>query len=87
MYIYSGYVTASEYYVSATLNGEYCPSTDLPCHNLSYYTADYEFFFTNDTIYYFLQGTHTLKGTLVISGISNITLQGQGPIEHVTEQH
>ena len=81
LYIYSGYVTASKYYVSATPNGEYCPTTDLPCHDLSYYIADYKFFFTNDTIFSFLQGTHILKGTLVISGISNITLQGQGDIE------
>ena len=82
IYIYSAYVTASEYYVSAAPNGEHCPSTDLPCQNLSYYTADSEVFFTNDTIFYFLQGTHTLKGTLVIIGVSNITLQGQGHIEH-----
>ena len=81
LYIYSGYVTASEYYVSAASDEERYPSTDLPCHNLSYYTADYEFFFTNDTIFYFLQGTHILKGTLIISGVSNITLQGQGDIE------
>ena len=81
LYIYSGYVTASEYYVSATPNGESCPSTDLPCHNLSYYIADYPSYFTDDTIFYFLEGTHTLQGTLEISGVSNITLQGLGHIE------
>ena len=83
LYIYSGYVTASEYYVSAAPNGEDCPSTstDLPCHNLSYYTADYTSYFTDDAIFYFLEGTHTLQGTLEISGVSNITLQGLGHIE------
>ena len=80
-YIYSGYVTASEYYVSADPNGVPCPRTDLPCHNLSYYTADYISYFTDDTIFYFLEGTHILQGTLEISGVSNITLQGQGHIE------
>ena len=82
LYIYSGYVTASEYYVSATPNGEDCPSGDLPCHKLSYYIANYSSYFTDDAIFYFLEGTHTLQGILNISNVSNITLQGMGHIEH-----
>ena len=81
LYIYSGYVTASEYYVSAAFNGESCLYTELPCHDLSYYTAGYASYFTDDTIFYFLEGTHTLQGTLEIVGVSNITLQGLGHIE------
>ena len=81
LYIYSGYVTASEYYVSATPNGVPCPTTDRPCHNLSHYVADYSSYFTDDTIFYFLEGTHTLQGILEITNISNITLQGLGHIE------
>ena len=81
LYIYSGYVTASEYYVSAAPNGVPCPNTHLPCHKLSYYTDDYTSYFTNDTIFYFLEGTHILQGTLEISHVSNITLQGLGHIE------
>ena len=81
LYIYSGYVTASEYYVSADPNGVPCPSTDLPCHNLTYYIADYISYFTDDTIFYFLDGTHILQGPLEISDVSNITLQGLGHIE------
>ena len=81
LYIYSGYVTASEYYVSAAPNGETCPTTDLPCHNLSYYIADNASYFTDDAIFYFLKGTHTLQGILNISNVSNITLQGLGDIE------
>ena len=78
LYIYSKHVTASEYYVSAP-NGEPCPpTTDLPCHNLSFYSDDY---FTDDTIFYFLEGTHTLQRTLKINGVSNLTLQGLGHIE------
>ena len=80
LYIYSGYVTASEYYVSAAPNGEDCP-THLPCHNLSYYIADCSIYFTNDAIFYFLEGTHTLQGILNIRNVSNITLQGLGHIE------
>ena len=81
LYIYSGYVTASEYYVSAAPNGEDCPSANTSCHNLSYYVADYSFYFTNDAIFYFLNGTHTLQGILDISNVSNITLKGLGHIE------
>ena len=78
---FSGYAIASEYYVSAAPNGVPCPTTDLPCHNLTYYTADYVSYFTDDTIFYFLEGSHTLQGILNISNKSNITLQGLGHIE------
>ena len=83
LYIYSRYATAFEYYVSAAPNGVSCNRTNLPgpCHNLSYYIADYESYFTDDTIFYFLEGTHTLQDTLEISNVSNITLQGLGHIE------
>ena len=81
LYICSGYATASEYYVSATPNGAPCLPIYLPCHNLSYYASDYMFFFTNNAIFYFLVGAHTLQGTLNISNVSNITLQGLGHIE------
>ena len=80
LYIYSGYVTASEYYVSVAPNGEDCVA-DLPCHNLSYYIANYSSYFIDDAIFYFLEGTHTLQGILNISNVSNITLQGLGHIE------
>ena len=81
LYIYSGYVTASEYYVSAAPNGVPCPRTHLSCHNLSYYTDDSTSYFTDDTIFYFLEGTHILQDMLQISGVINITLQGLGHIE------
>ena len=81
LYIVSGIATANEYYVSAAPNGIPCQPTDLPCHNLSYYIADYHSYFTDDTIFYFLEGTHTLQGILEITNISNITLQGLGHIE------
>ena len=78
LYIYTGHVTAThEYYVSSP-NGAPCPHADLPCHNLFFYSADY---FTNDTIFYFLEGTHILQNQLNISGVSNLTLQGLGDIQ------
>ena len=81
LYIFNGHVFASEYYVSATRNRVPCPTTDLPCHNLSYYVGDYVSYFTHDTIFYFLEGTHVLQGILEITNINNITLQGQGHVE------
>ena len=83
LYICSGCVTASEYYVSAAPNGVDCPHTDLRilCYNLSYLADDYLSYFTDDTIFHFLNGTHTLESTLVISDVSNITLQGLYSIE------
>ena len=81
LYVYSRYATASEYYVSSAPNGEPCPLTDLPCHNFSFYSADYELYFTSDTIFYFLKGTHTLQHQLKINSVSNLTLQGLGDIE------
>ena len=81
LYIYSGCVTASEYCVSATNNVVNSPLTDLPCHNLSFYIADYASYFIDNTIFYFLEGTHTLQDTLEISDVNNITLQGLGEIE------
>ena len=81
LYICNGCVSASKYYVSADPNGEDCPSTNLPCHNISFYTADNAFYFTDDTTFYFLNGTHTLQGVLVINGASNIILRGMDSIE------
>ena len=41
------------------------------------------FYFTDDTVFYFLEGTHILQGPLRISDVSNITLQGLGHVEQV----
>ena len=81
LYFFSGYVTGNKYYVSATFNRVPCITTDLFCHNLSYYVAEYHSYFADDTIFYFLEGTHTLQGILGITNISYITLQRQGHIE------
>ena len=72
--IYTGHVTASEYNVTADSNCVHCDRYDLPCHNFSYYVTNLKSYFTDDTIFYFLEGTHTLQGALEISGVSNITL-------------
>ena len=65
--------TATEYYVTSV--GDDCPD-DVMCHNLSYYVKNTYNYFTDDTVFYFLEGTHVLDSNLYISGVANITLQG-----------
>ena len=67
-----------EYYVFSPSNPQDCP-TGLPCHNLSFYTDNSELYFVNNTIFYFLEGTHTLEQDelLMISDVSNLTLTAQ----------
>ena len=67
-----------EYYVFSPNNPHDCP-IDLPCHNLSFYTNNSELYFINNTIFYFLEGTHTLEQDelMVISDVSNLTLTAQ----------
>ena len=79
VYIYSGHVNISEY--STASNRVSCPYSDLPCYNLSYYTVNFTSYFTDNTIFSFLDGTYSLQGTLEINGVSNITLQGLDNIE------
>ena len=75
--------TASEYYVQAP-NGASCPDhTETICHDLSFYTNQTGQYFTDNTVLYFLEGTHSLQENyfLVISGVKNLTLSGLGAME------
>ena len=66
-----------ELYVSA-VNGAPCPNNIIPCNELAFYTNKSELYFTHNTIFYFLEGVHSLKQEVLIYGVSNITLQGLG---------
>ena len=71
--------SCKEFYVSAP-NGTPCPNSNIPCNMLAFYTNFSESYFTDDTIFYFLEGTHSLEEEeiLLINGVHNITLQGLG---------
>ena len=69
----------AEYYVSSP-NGALCPD-DVICHNLSFYIIQDNLYFTNDTVFYFLEGTHVLEQQLLLTGLQNVTFQGIGNIE------
>ena len=70
--------TATTYYV-VDPNGSPCPG-NATCHELSYYTSQPDRYFTNNAVFYFLEGTHELtrRGHLVIARVENLTLQGMG---------
>ena len=73
--------TALEYYISAS-NGTSCPNdVDRPCHSLSFYCSNSSLYFTNNSIFYFLEGNHKLLHPLMIENVNNLTLQGKGHIE------
>ena len=73
--------SADEHYVSAP-NGATCPGNST-CKDLSFYLADPDIYFTDNTIIYFLEGTHYIedKELIIIGDISNLTLEGLGEIE------
>ena len=72
-------IDTAEYYVSS--NGTLCPDNTI-CHNLSFYIFQYDRYFTNDTVFNFLEGTHVLEHQqLLLPGLQNVTLNGVGNIE------
>ena len=58
---------------------EDCSSSN--CHNLSYYASDPSLYFSTDTALTFLEGVHYLYEPVTISGVSNLTLQGEGVLQ------
>ena len=61
------------------------PTSEIPCINLTGqapcltlddYANQPDLYFVNNTIFYFLHGTHRLNATLILIGLHNITLQG-----------
>ena len=51
-------------------------STD--CHNLSYYLSHPSQYLTSNSILIFLEGTHSLTEPVIINGVTNLTLRGEG---------
>ena len=66
---------ANEYYVTSKANRTDCPSEGL-CQPLSFYTENSSYYFHDDVVFLFLEGTHLLERSLFISGVSNISLLG-----------
>ena len=71
--------TATEYYVSAA-DGPPCPNNTI-CYPLSHYVNQSHLYFTSDTVFYFMEGTHHLLKTLWINSVSNLTFEGLGSLK------
>ena len=69
---------ASTYYVKPETDTTKCPYK--PCETLNYYTNNVAEFFTTNTTFIFLEGTHKLWNDklLLIEDISRLTLRGKG---------
>ena len=55
--------------------------TKSNCRELSYYLEDPSLYFSSNTILIFLEGVHYLNEPVTISGVSNLTLQGEGELQ------
>ena len=64
---------SNDYFVHPTT----CTSNNA-CLTLSDYVNDANQFFTSDTAFVFLEGTHYLNNTLTLCNLYNITFQGSG---------
>ena len=74
------WVKGDESYSVSAKNGTPC-LTDTNCHELSYFTEHPSLYFSDNTVFYFLEGRHVLNDTIEINGVSNLTLKGLGTME------
>ena len=65
-------VSTDQYYVVATD----CQPADGECHPLSFYVAHLSSYFTDNTIFYFKEGTHILMDQINVTGVQNVSFIG-----------
>ena len=65
-------VSSDQYYVVATD----CQPADGECHPLSFYVAHSSSYFTDNTIFYFKEETHTLMDYIYLTGVQNVSFIG-----------
>ena len=65
-------VSTDQYYVVATD----CQPADGECHPLSFYVAHSSSYFTDNTIFYFKEGTHTVMDQICVTGVQNVSFIG-----------
>ena len=66
---------ATEYYVTARSDSSDCPESFI-CRNLSFYTSSQEAYFVNNAFFHFLEGLHYLEHSIIVHGVSNLSLVG-----------
>ena len=67
-------LTASEqiYFVKPDNNLSDCPSQEHPCLTLSEYASNQSEFFTSNSTFLFLPGTHTTRTVVLLVDVSNV---------------
>ena len=65
-------VSTDQYYVVATD----CQPADGECHPLSFYVAHSSSYFTDNTIFYFKEGIHTVMDHINLTGVQNVSFIG-----------
>ena len=53
-----------------------CSEMQTPCLTLNEYTSDRDVYFINNTIFYFYPGKHTLRDSLVLENLHNLSFHG-----------
>ena len=77
--------SASVYYVSAP-NGTSCPDgNDTVCHNLSFYIKNA--YFNDHTIFFFMEGNHTMDDNIIIETYVNVSLQSFPSLNNTNEHN
>jgi hypothetical protein len=69
--------STTTYHVLAEGGDDCSPGNDTCC-SLSYYTSRSGTYFTNNTVFHFLKGNHSMKDRVLIQKKSNIILNGSG---------
>ena len=71
---FSGLGHCEEYYVSPTTLE--CADNPQPCDSFLFYFNNSQQYFVDDSIFYFMEGTHILDELLAIRNVNNLTLEG-----------
>ena len=81
-------VSTDQYYVVAE-NTTDCQPADGECHSLLFYVANPSSYFTDNAIFYFKEGTHTLMDEIYLDGVQNVSFIGfnQNVIINSTVSH
>ena len=69
-------VSTDQYYVVVAENTTDCLPADGECHPLSFYVAHSSSYFTDNTIFYFKKGTHTVMDSININTTTNLSIIG-----------
>ena len=73
------------FYVKPTVSTTGCPSENFPCFSLQYY-ADHSNF-TNNSVFFFLEGEHHLESVVNITGVANLSLIGDSRAQIMCTSH